>query len=34
MRLIGFPAPLELENLITLHLDVLAQKQGLKAPGD
>ncbi len=34
MRLIGFPAPLELENLITLHLDVLAQKQGLKASGD
>jgi FdhE protein len=33
MRLIGFPAPLELENLITLHLDVLAQKQGLKASG-
>jgi FdhE protein len=34
MRLIGFPAPLELENLTTLHLDVLAQKQGLKASGD
>jgi len=34
MRLIGFPAPLEMENLITLHLDVLAQKQGLKSSGD
>jgi FdhE protein len=34
MRVIGFPAPLELENLITLHLDVLAQQQGLRASED
>jgi FdhE protein len=34
MRLIGSPAPLEVENLITLHLDMLAHNQGFKAPGD
>jgi FdhE protein len=34
MRVIGSPAPLELENLITLHLDMLAHKQGFKASGD
>jgi FdhE protein len=34
LRLIGFPAPLEVENLVTLHLDMLAQKQGFEAPGD
>jgi FdhE protein len=33
-RLIESPAPLELENLITLHLDMLAHKQGFKASGD
>jgi FdhE protein len=32
MRLIGPPAPLELENLITLHLDMLAHEQGFKPP--
>ena len=31
MRVIGQPAPLELENLITLHLDMLAHEQGFKA---
>ena len=30
MRVIDSPAPLELENLITLHLDVLAHEQGFK----
>ncbi len=34
MRLIESPAPLELENLVTLHLDMLAHKQGFKASGD
>jgi len=34
MRLIESPAPLELENLITLHLDILAHKQGFIASGD
>lgn len=34
MRVIGSPAPLEVENLITLHLDILAHKQGFKASGD
>lgn len=32
MRLIESPAPMELENLITLHLDMLAHEQGFKAP--
>ena len=32
MRVIEQPAPLELENLITLHLDMLAHEQGFKAP--
>jgi len=31
MRVIEQPAPLELENLITLHLDMLAHEQGFKA---
>jgi len=31
MRVIDSPAPLELENLITLHLDILAQQQGFNA---
>jgi len=31
MRIIEQPAPLELENLITLHLDMLAHEQGFKA---
>jgi FdhE protein len=31
MRAIESPAPLEIENLITLHLDILAQQQGFKA---
>jgi FdhE protein len=30
MRVIEQPAPLELENLITLHLDMLAHEQGFK----
>ncbi len=30
MRIIEQPAPLELENLITLHLDMLAHEQGFK----
>ena len=30
MRVIDSPAPLELENLITLHLDMLAHEQGFK----
>jgi FdhE protein len=34
MRLIGSPAPLEVENLITLHLDMLAHNQGFKASGE
>lgn len=34
MRLIGSPAPLEVENLITLHLDMLAHKQGFSSSGD
>ena len=34
MRLIESPAPLELENLVTLHLDMLAHKQGFKASGE
>ena len=34
MRLIGSPAPLEVENLITLHLDMLAHKQGFTPSGD
>jgi len=33
-RLVGSPGPLELENLTTLHLDMLAHKQGFKASGD
>jgi len=32
MRVIESPAPLELENLITLHLDMLAHEQGFKTP--
>ncbi len=32
MRVIDSPAPLELENLITLHLDMLAHEQGFKDP--
>ena len=32
MRIIEQPAPLELENLITLHLDMLAHEQGFKIP--
>jgi FdhE protein len=32
MRVIEKPAPLELENLITLHLDMLAHEQGFKTP--
>ena len=32
MRVIEQPAPLELENLITLHLDMLAHEQGFKTP--
>jgi FdhE protein len=32
MRIIELPAPLELENLITLHLDMLAHEQGFKTP--
>lgn len=32
MRVIDSPAPLELENLITLHLDMLAHEQGFKNP--
>lgn len=32
MRVIEAPAPLELENLITLHLDMLAHDQGFKNP--
>jgi len=31
MRVIEQPAPLELENLVTLHLDVLAHEQGFTA---
>ncbi|MBW2005528.1 MAG: formate dehydrogenase accessory protein FdhE [Deltaproteobacteria bacterium] len=31
MRVIEQPAPLELENLITLHLDMLAHEQGFQA---
>lgn len=34
MRLVGSPAPLEVENLITLHLDMLAHKQGFTPSGD
>jgi len=34
MRVVESPAPLEVENLITLHLDMLAHNQGFKAPGD
>jgi FdhE protein len=34
MRLMRSPAPLEVENLITLHLDMLAHHQGFKAPGE
>jgi len=30
MRIIELPAPLELENLMTLHLDMLAHEQGFK----
>ena len=32
MRVVESPAPLELENLITLHLDILAHEQGFKTP--
>jgi len=32
MRVIDSPAPLELGNLITLHLDMLAHEQGFKTP--
>jgi FdhE protein len=32
MRVIEAPAPLELENLITLHLDMLAHDQGFRNP--
>jgi FdhE protein len=32
-RVIESPAPLELENLSTLHLDMLAHQQGFKSPG-
>jgi FdhE protein len=31
MRVIESPAPLEVENLVTLHLDVLADEQGFKS---
>jgi FdhE protein len=31
MRVAGQPAPMELESLTTLHLDMLAQEQGFKA---
>jgi FdhE protein len=31
MRVVGQPAPLELESLATLHLDMLAQEQGFSA---
>ena len=30
MRIIDSPAPLELENLVILHLDMLAHEQGFK----
>jgi len=30
MRIVGSPAPMELESLTTLHLDMLAQEQGFK----
>ena len=32
-RLVGSPGPLELENLTTLHLDMLAHKQGFTPSG-
>jgi len=32
MRVIDSPEPLELQNLITLHLDMLAHEQGFKSP--
>ena len=32
MRIIDSPAPLELENLTTLHLDMLAHEQGFRTP--
>jgi len=32
MRVIDSPAPLELQNLITLHLDMLAHEQGFEPP--
>ena len=32
MRVIDSPEPLELQNLITLHLDILAHEQGFKSP--
>ncbi len=32
MRVVESPAPLELENIITLHLDMLAHEQGFKTP--
>jgi FdhE protein len=32
-RVIESPAPLEFENLSTLHLDMLAHQQGFKSPG-
>jgi len=34
MRVVESPAPLELENIITLHLDMLAHEQGFKTPSD
>ncbi len=33
-RIVELPAPLELENLITLHLDMLAHEQGFKTHSD
>ena len=32
MRVVESPAPLQLENLITLHLDILAHEQGFETP--
>jgi len=32
LRVAEAPAPLELENLITLHLDMLAHEQGFTTP--
>jgi len=32
MRVIEQPAPMELESLITFHLDMLAHEQGFKTP--